>query len=211
MIKSPSALSLKKLLPGPRISFPPVRLNGKRVFLRPPDPVDYPSWEKIRRESASHLIPFEPEWHPDGLGREMFLSRIERQSHDWKLGLSCSFLIFQANDQAVIGGININNIIRGAAQHCTLGYWLGESFQGQGYMSEAMRLILIYGFDTLKFHRFNAGTLPHNGRSSKLLRRFGFEEEGFAKSYLQINGEWQDHILFGLTEDNFKKSLNISA
>lgn len=211
MIKSPSASRLKTWLHRPQLDFPPVRLNGPRIFLRPPNPVDYQSWYKVRSGSADHLIPFEPEWHPDSLTPEMFIRRIERQSRDWKLGLSCSFLIFRSEDQSVIGGININNIVRGAAQYCTLGYWLGEDYQGQGYMTEAMRLVLIYGFDTLKFHRFNAGTLPHNGRSSKLLRRFGFEEEGFAKAYLQINGEWQDHILFGLTEDNFKKTLSIRA
>ncbi|MDB5492163.1 MAG: Ribosomal-protein-S5p-alanine acetyltransferase [Micavibrio sp.] len=206
MIKSPSVWPLKQ-----RIEFPAVRLNGPRILMRPPDPVDFPAWAALRERSKQHLTPFEPEWHEDSLTRDLFLRRIERQSRDWKAGLSCSFLIFRSEDQTVLGGMNINNIVRGAAQFCTLGYWLGEEHQGQGYMGEAMRLTLIYGFNTLKFHRFNAGTLPHNGRSIKLLRRFGFEEEGYAKSYLQINGEWQDHILFGLTEDQFQKSLNISA
>jgi len=31
-----------------------------------------------------------------------------------------------------------------------------------------------------------------------LLKSLGFEEEGYAKKYLQINGAWQDHVLFGL-------------
>lgn len=211
MIRSPNGLQLKKWPLKQRIEFPPVRLTGPRIFMRPPDPVDYQSWASLRKRSADHLIPFEPEWHADSLTHGMFTRRIERQSRDWKLGLSCSFLIFRSDDQAVLGGMNVNNIVRGAAQFCTLGYWLGEEYQGQGFMSEAMRLTLIYGFNTLQFHRVNAGTLPHNGRSIKLLRKFGFEEEGYAKSYLQINGEWQDHILFGLTEDQFQKSLNIRA
>jgi ribosomal-protein-alanine N-acetyltransferase len=194
-----------------KVSFPAVRLHGERVFLRPPDPVDWEDWMRVRDRSANYLIPYEPAWADDALSREAYMRRISQQSRDWKLGLSCSFLIFRKDDQAILGGINMNNIARGAAQFCSLGYWLGEEFQSAGYMAEAMRLVLAYGFDTLGLHRVNAATLPHNGRSIKLLRRLGFNDEGFAKAYLQINGQWQDHLLFGLTEDDYRGRVVIRA
>ena len=48
-------------------------------------------------------------------------------------------------------------------------------------------------------HRIMANCMPHNHRSGALLTRLGFEPEGYAKDYLLIDGQWQDHILTALT------------
>ena len=196
--------------------FPALRLTGPRVILRPPLPGDFADWVDVRERSRDHLTPFEPAWHPKALTAEYFAHRIGLQSRDWERGLSCSFLLFRAPDDThpnitLIGGVNLNNICRGSAQFASLGYWLGTEHQGHGYMHEGLRLVMTYAFTAQKLHRLNAATLPHNGRSIKLLRHLGFEEEGFAKSYLEINNEWQDHILFGITEDGFKRQGPIIA
>lgn len=197
------------LKPRPVIEFPALRLTSERLVIRPPHPADCEDWITLRRKSRDHLTPFEPAWSAKALTPEFFLHRITSQSQSWTLGLSCSFLIFRQPENTLIGGVNLNNIVRGAGQYASLGYWLGAEFQGHGYMQEALRQTMIYGFTAQNLHRINAATLPHNGRSMKLLRRLGFEEEGFAKSYLQINGEWQDHILFGITEELFRKKDGI--
>lgn len=191
--------------------FPALRLTGARVILRPPLPGDFGDWVNLREASRDHLTPFEPAWHPKSLTPEYYAHRIALQSRDWERGLSCSFLLFRAPDNALIGGVNLNNICRGSAQSASPGYWLGAQHQGQGYMHEALHLAITYAFTAQKLHRLNAATLPHNGRSIKLLRHLGFEEEGFAKSYLEINNEWQDHILFGITADQFKRQGPIIA
>ncbi len=49
-------------------------------------------------------------------------------------------------------------------------------------------------------HRIMANYMPHNMRSGHLLTKLGFEREGYAKQYLQINGEWRDHVLTALTD-----------
>ena len=64
-------------------------------------------------------------------------------------------------------------------------------------MFEVAKLAMDYAFEKLNLRRLNAACLPDNHRSAKLLLKLGFEEEGFAKKYLQINGQWQDHRLFG--------------
>jgi ribosomal-protein-alanine N-acetyltransferase len=183
--------------------------------LRFPQTNDWRDWASLRSASRDHLVPFEPQWHEDSLTEKLFQRRILRQTRDWKLDLSRSFLIFLQDDNGlagpVIGGINLNNICRGAAQFGALGYWLGRPFQGHGYMHEAANLLISYAFNDMNLHRINAAILPHNGRSSKMLHRLGFEEEGFAKSYIQINSEWQDHLLFGLSIESYKKGLNITA
>jgi ribosomal-protein-alanine N-acetyltransferase len=73
---------------------------------------------------------------------------------------------------------------------------MGMPYAGNGYMREAATLVSAFAFDTLLLHRLQASCLPNNEPSINLLRRLGFEEEGYAKAYLQINGEWEDHILW---------------
>ena len=73
-------------------------------------------------------------------------------------------------------------------------------------MTEALSGLLPVIFSRLKIHRIEAACLTHNEASQALLRKIGFRREGFAKRYLKINGTWQDHILFGLLEEDPKIS-----
>lgn len=178
--------------------FPDVRLEGRDVFLRPPRAEDWPQWSDVREKSRDDLQPYEPLWAEHSLTRESFQRRLRRQSYEWRHDRARAFLIFRNDDGALLGGMNINNICRGAAQFASLGYWLGGDFRGRGYMVSALSATLRHCFIDMKLHRVNASTLPHNERSKNLLLRAGFAEEGFARNYIQINGAWQDHILYGL-------------
>lgn len=203
MIKSATVWPLKKPSASSSPDFPDLVLTGPRVFLRPPRSGDAALWLALRRDSRDHLIPFEPEWGDDHLSIEFFDRRRAAQLRDWTIGLSRSFLIFDHATAALVGGMNINTIARGAAQFGSLGYWLGQPYQGRGYMTEAAHLTAQYAFGPLALERLSAATLPHNHRSMAMLKRIGFIEEGFAKAYLQINGQRQDHVLFGLPKSSY--------
>lgn len=95
----------------------------------------------------------------------------------------------------VIGVCNFTNIIRGVFQACNLGYSIGQKYEGQGLMYEALDAAIKYIFVEVGLHRVMANYVPENKRSEALLERLGFEREGMAKSYLKIKGEWRDHIL----------------
>ena len=55
---------------------------------------------------------------------------------------------------------------------------------------------------TQGLHRIEAACLPHNTDSMRLLEGVGFTREGYARAYLKINGVWQDHVLYGLLEND---------
>src|SRR5690606_19857479 len=97
--------------------------------------------------------------------------------------------------------ITLSNIRRRAAQFGNLGYWMGQDFAGQGLMSEAVATIVPFVFDQLDLHRIHAAFLPGNIASRRVLEKNGFVEEGYAQNYLQIDGRWADHVLFGLTRE----------
>lgn len=186
---------------------PSLAISGDRVIIRYPEKRDQDAWLRVRARNYAYLQPFEPTWAPDALTPAAFHRRLTRQQRDIRAGILCPFLIFRADTLDLIGAINLNHITRGAAQYAYMGYWLDEESQGQGLMTEAGLLALDHAFNTLKLHRMNAACLPHNGRSQSLLTRLGFAEEGYAKRYLFINGEWQDHITFGLSIETWKTTL----
>ncbi len=187
------------------IELPDVSLDGSRVHLRPPRLEDWPYWVEVRLRNHKHLKPFEPTWPKSCLSEDFFKRRLLRQFYEWESDRGRFFLIFKEGEESLIGGININNIFRGAAQYASLGYWIDERYEGQGYMGEALRLSIQYCFEEIGLERLNAACLDHNKRSRKLLLRAGFEEEGRAKKYMQIDGRRQDHVLYGLAAEDWEK------
>ena len=89
-------------------------------------------------------------------------------------------------------------------QAAQLGYWLGSPHLRKGYMSDAVAAVLPYTFFGLRLHRVEAATLPTNGSSIRVLERNGFVREGYARRYLKINDDWQDHILFALLAEDYR-------
>ncbi len=171
------------------------RLLGERIYLRPPVRRDYQQWAEIREASRTFLEPWEPSWGEDALERVVFRDRVARILQEWRLDLGYGFHILRRTDDRLIGGVNLNNVRRGVAQAANLGYWMGESYANQGYMTDALRALLPHAFQGLGLHRIDAACIPDNYPSRHLLTKFGFREIGEAKGYLKINGEWRDHLL----------------
>jgi ribosomal-protein-alanine N-acetyltransferase len=180
-----------------------LRLVGPRVVLRMGDPADWRAWRQVREASRAYLAPWEPLWPPNALTYGFFCSLLRRHWREWRQGRGYGFLIFlrrvDGSEGPPIGGIALNDVMRGVAQKGTLGYWMGEAYSGRGYMTEAVGLVCDFAFNTLRLHRVEAACLPRNEPSKALLKRTGFEQEGYAKAYLQINGAWEDHILWSRT------------
>ena len=106
------------------------------------------------------------------------------------------------DDCAVVGRINLNNIVRAAFQSASLGYWLAEEAGGRGLATQAVAEMLVVAFDELGLHRVEAGTIPENKRSQAVLLRNGFEQFGYAPRYLNIAGRYTDHLLFQKLADD---------
>ncbi len=99
-------------------------------------------------------------------------------------------------DARVVGRITLNGIVRGAFQSASVGYWVGEEHNGKGYAGAALRHIMAFAFNHLGLHRIQAETLVHNVASRRVLERNGFVRFGLAPAYLNIAGEWQDHVMY---------------
>jgi ribosomal-protein-alanine N-acetyltransferase len=181
-------------------------LHGERVVLRGPQPRDYREWRALRLESRNFLKPFEPRWTEADLARSVYFARLKRGQQEAEQGTDFTFFIFalEHGEPHLVGGLTLSNIRRRAAQFVTLGYWMGERYAGMGFMTEAVGTVLPFVFDTLGLHRIHAAFLPDNLASRRVLEKNGFKEEGYADKYLQIDGKWADHVLFGLTREHYE-------
>jgi [ribosomal protein S5]-alanine N-acetyltransferase len=177
-------------------------LEGKRVYLRPPRHGDYRSWANLRESSREFLTPWEPRWPADSTGRAAFRRRLHAMAVEWRHDEGYGLFVFRIDDDTLLGGVNLTHVRRGVAQTASLGYWIGEPFARQGYMTDALQALLPYAFQQIGLHRIEAACLLDNEASRRLLLKLGFREEGAARQYLRINDRWQDHRLFGLVDSD---------
>ncbi|WP_028227262.1 GNAT family N-acetyltransferase [Paraburkholderia ferrariae] len=107
----------------------------------------------------------------------------------------------EAESNDIVGVVNINEIVAGVFQSAYLGYYGMQRYAGRGYMTEALRAAIDYAFSDLGLHRLEANIQPGNEASIALVRRLGFQKEGFSPRYLRIDGEWRDHERWALLAD----------
>ncbi len=175
---------------------------GHGLVLRPPSTSDYAEWAELRALSRAHLTPWEPSWSRDELTRSSYRRRLRAYGQDARDDLGYSFFIAEAATGSMLGGMNVSNVRRGAAQSASLGYWIGAPHAGQGWMQKAVRTVLPFAFRVLHLHRLEAASMLSNIRSQRVLEKTGFTREGVARRFLKINGTWEDHIIFSRLEDD---------
>ena len=179
-------------------------VEGTQVTLRRPIMSDYYEWAALRHQSRDFLTPWEPIWAPDELKRSGWRYRLRRYHEEYVAGNAVVYLIFDNANKVMVGGITIGNIRRGVSQSAHIGYWMGERYTGQGYMTNAVHTLVSHAFEEMRLHRIEAACIPSNQRSIRVLEKAGFQREGLLRSYLRINGTWQDHFIYSLIEDDFR-------
>jgi ribosomal-protein-alanine N-acetyltransferase len=96
-------------------------------------------------------------------------------------------------DGQLAGAIHLTNIVRGAFCSGYLGYYAFAGFEGRGLMTAGLNTVVRHAFSELRLHRVEANIQPANTASIALVRRCGFQREGYSPKYLKIGGRWRDH------------------
>lgn len=159
----------------------------------------FSQWREVRSNNQSFLKPWEPKWTHDALSKKAFEIRVKQAQTNASARSGFSYLL-KHEKAGIIGGIGLYNVRFGAALTGTIGYWLAKEHNGQGHMNAALNRLCEFSFANQKLSRLESACLQHNTRSIKLLESCGFEQEGVGKSYLEIDGKRQDHILFSKTK-----------
>lgn len=182
-----------------------LRLYGKRVMLRPLVPPDFATWSEVRLRNERWLVP----WEPSRLAsqgdptreRDMFANRCASRDRDRQLGMAYAFGLFV--DNALAGEINLNNVIRGAQQTGTVGYWIDQAQAGHAYIAEGVAVLIQFAFDELRLHRLEICIIPRNDNSRRVMDKLRIRDEGIALRFLEINGTWEDHVRYAITVEEW--------
>lgn len=113
-------------------------------------------------------------------------------------------LTLKGNDRA-IGGCTLWNLEPPGYHHAELGYELHPDYWGRGFITEANRALIDYGFRELDFHRIEACPLDENTASRRLLAKLGFSYEGNLRQRLFFRGEFKDQLYFSLLKEEWQK------
>jgi ribosomal-protein-alanine N-acetyltransferase len=185
----------------------PTRLRGRRVMMRPLAPGDFKAWSEVRQRNGDWLTVWEPSRQPHqpdpSTDRSAFASRCLQRDRDRTAGTAYQFGLFVG--EQVIGEVNLNNVIRGAMQSATVGYWVDQRHAGRGYVAEGVVLLMQYAFEQLGLHRVEICIVPRNDRSRRVMEKLQIREEGLAERYLEINGVWEDHIRYAITGEEWQR------
>lgn len=170
---------------------------GPRVLLRTPTLRDRDEFLTMNRRSVRFYR---------GVGRAMttpaaFAMYIRRCRTPQFLGM----LICRRADSAIVGSVNVSEIVRGTFRSAYLGYQMLAPYAHQGYMTDAMPLVLQVVFRRLKLHRVEANIQPTNAASIALVKRAGFRLEGYSPRYLRVGGRWRDHERWALTAEDWRR------
>jgi ribosomal-protein-alanine N-acetyltransferase len=166
-----------------------------RVFVRPPTPGDRSEFLRLTRASRriyGRLVT--PPTTPREYDR--YLERLATGRH-------AAFFICRRQDGAIVGVINVNEIIRGNAQSAFLGWSVGAPYAGKGYMTEGLNHVLHRVFRKMKLHRVEAHIRTENVRSIAMARRCGFVREGLSRRYLKTRGRWRDYERWALLAEDW--------
>ncbi|MDI9441344.1 MAG: GNAT family protein [Bacillota bacterium] len=174
-------------------------LETERLILRQLRYEDGADIHAYFTEELARYYDWWPKTEAEGRGFVRFFKTgfAEEQSIRWGITL-------KPHDK-VIGTIGFSDFEH--FSRAELGYELSAAYQGQGIMSEAVRAVIPFGFHELEMHRIQATVFPGNEPSIRLLRKFGFRQEGVLKqyTYVRYRDAWEDVLIFALLKDEFLK------
>jgi ribosomal-protein-alanine N-acetyltransferase len=170
--------------------------TSQKVYLRYPERFDFEELA-LRYRGSRELFRGVAETKFDRNAFEQLIASADTETKQ-------AFLICELEDDAIVGTITLSQIFHKAFQNAYLGYQLFGGFTGNGYMTEAVDLMLHYAFTDLKLHRVEANVQPNNKPSIAVLKRNGFAKEGFSRRYLKIGGQWRDHERWAILKEDWK-------
>lgn len=83
-----------------------------------------------------------------------------------------------------------------------LGYWIGTPNWNKGYVTEAAKAVIDYGFNQLNFNKIFATYFPHNPASGKVLGKIGMKKEAVLKQHLKKDGKYYDIPMYSIFKEN---------
>lgn len=172
------------------------------VYIRRMKETDAASLLDLRRRNRAFFQPFEPVRTERDFSMAGIQDTLAQDQLHWERGSGYGFGIFGRDDERLVGRVNLSNVVRGAWENCTVGYYMDREAGGRGWMTEALGQAVGFAFGEAGLHRIQAAVMPRNLPSIRVIEKSGFRYEGLAEYYLKINGVWEHHRIYSLTREH---------
>lgn len=190
----------------------PATLLHERVGVRPLRLRDATAWSELRIRNEGWLGPWEgyppataaPSW-VERHSSSAFAAMLRVLRHEAKAGRTLPFAVTYDGDLA--GQVTVSNVVRGAFQSASVGYWVDGRLAGRGVTPTALALVVDHCFGRAGLHRIEANVRPENAASLRVVEKLGFRLEGSHPRYLFIDGAWRDHLGFAVTAEEVPEGL----
>ncbi len=184
----------------------PLELAGQRIMLRTLRESDFEPWHEVRVRCRDWLVPWEP--RPAGApppteDRASFAARCALRERERQIGSGYGFGIFVAD--RFVGELTLSSIQRGPFQSASIGYWVDQAWAGQGLVPEAVVVTLRFAFEMLGLHRVEISIIPRNAASRRVVEKLDLRVEGVSERFLEIDGEWEDHLRYAMTAEEWQQ------
>jgi RimJ/RimL family protein N-acetyltransferase len=175
-----------------------VKLETERLILRSLEMADAPTIHLLvnEREIALNtlLIPYP---YPPGAAEEWIQSTLERDLAD-----GCSLAITDKHSGQFMGAIGLS--ITREHYKAEIGYWLGKPYWNQGYVSEAARRLIQFGFEEMGLNRIYAAHFMRNPASGRVMQKAGMTFEAVLRHHYCKWGEFQDCAMYSILRSDYE-------
>lgn len=174
-------------------------LQGEKVYLRPAEESDVELlYGGINNVSESRKL--------RGIQRPASRAEVESAIHSQGDTAWTGFIIcLQENNEAIgdlaLHGMN-NTINRNATMRVVIH---NEAYLGGGYGTEAIQLLLDFGFGNLNLHRIELDVFTHNERAIRSYEKLGFQKEGIKRENWFLNHRYHDSVIMSMLEHEYRK------
>lgn len=167
---------------------------------------DAAEWSRLRTANETWLRPWEPtSAQPWSTRHSPAAYRAMRRALSRRARMGVTVPLAIRVEGRLAGQVTVDNIVRGALRSGWLGYWIDRGAAGRGMGSLAVALVCDHAFGEMGLHRLQADIRPENGPSQRLVERLGFTREGVLRRYLDIDGEWRDHVAYALLAEDLPR------
>ena len=114
------------------------------------------------------------------------------------------FSIVSINENKLVGTVGLEHI-NWVERSAILGIFIGEEdFRSNGYGTEAIRMLLEFGFKYLNLHSIRLDLLSVNERAHKCYLKCGFKDTGCSREQIYLNGKYYDKLHMDILENEFE-------
>lgn len=182
-----------------------VLMEGKKCYIRTFQVKDAQNLAGLVSRNKYFWSTYEPLHQSEYYTVEVQTKKIRESLYLMESNREFTFGIYALGTNNLIGHIALYAVKRLPYSSAFVGYAMDEVYAGQGIVTEAVEMVVRFAFATIGLHRVEAYVAPENKASIRVLEKAGFQQEGILRKLLYINGEWVDHCMYAILDEEWGK------